>query len=117
MVVGHGWSSVTVHIKRLSALTLLLALAACAGVSQKEYVQHRDYVAEKVRPGTPVGEAVQTLSQDGYRCKDQGDSTESSRPEDGLFRFCRYGVYMNVDMKRKTVTNTLPDILCVKKYP
>lgn len=105
------------YIKRLLILSLFIALWGCARVSQKEYEQHRHYVAEKVPTGIPTPQAMQLLSQDGYRCKDRGDSAECSRSEDWLFRFCRYGVHMNVDVKRQTVINALPDILCTKKYP
>ena len=102
---------------RLLGLSLLIALSGCAGVSQNEYAQYRHYVAEKVPPGIAIEQAFQILGQDGYRCmKDGTGRAECDRSEDGLLRFCRYSVLMNMDTKRKTVHKTLWDIHCVKKY-
>lgn len=103
--------------KRLLGLALVIALCGCAGVSKKEYDQQRHYVAEKVPAGTPVAEAIQAFAKDGYTCKDRGDRAECDRSEDGLPNFCRYRVLMHVDTERNIVTQSLPDILCVKKYP
>lgn len=93
------------------------ALSGCAGVTQNEYDHHRRYVTEKVPPEMHVAEAIQVLTKEGYNCKDRGDLAECARHEDGLLKFCRYSVLMHVNMKRRLVTKSLPDILCAKKYP